>query len=173
MVTEPSNYVVHPRVCVKWEEKGRATKKNGKEWQETDHGVRTATKRRRRKRRTVAKAAGAQVRAQTYPHGFPTRWPLEILGEPLHRAGSRETTSGLAELGEEWGWGGEGEVSSWNRPPLPAFLLCLPSYSSPPVLPVNTTGEQMAIVEIVKESHQVHAAIPYFTLLGRQPSGHD
>lgn len=64
VVTEPSNYVVHPRMCVKWEEKGRATKKNGKERQETDHGVRTATKRSRRKRRTVAKAAGAQVKAQ-------------------------------------------------------------------------------------------------------------
>lgn len=126
MVTEPSNYVVHPRVCVKWEEKGRATKKNGKEWQETDHGVRTATKRRRRKRRTVAKAAGAQVRAQTYPHGFPTRWPLEILGEPLHRAGSRETTSGLAELGEEWGGGGRRGGQLLEQTPAPCFLAVSP-----------------------------------------------
>lgn len=40
---------------------------------------------------------------KTYPHGFPTRWPLEILGEPLHRAGSGETPSGLVKLGEETG----------------------------------------------------------------------
>lgn len=151
MVTEPSNYVVHPRVCVKWEEKGRATKNNGEERQETDHGVRTATM-RRRKRRTVAEH-GARVRTQTYLHGCPTRWPLEILGEPLHRGG-RETTSGLAELGEERG------LAPGTDPQLPTFLLRFPSYSSPPVLPVNTTGEQMATVEIVKGSHQVQAAIP-------------
>lgn len=166
MVTEPSNYVVHPRVCVKWEEKGRATKKNGKERQETDHGVRTATKRRRRKQRTVAKAAGAQVRAQTYPHGFPTRWPLETAGEPLHRAGSRETVSGLAELGEEWGGR---EVSSWNRPPPPCFLAVSPFL----LLPTCSTSKYYRRADgnsrNSKESHQVHAAIPCFTLLVRQP----
>lgn len=68
-----------------------------------------------------------KLRPKTYPHGFPTRRPLEIVGEPLHRAGSRETTSGLAELGEEWGRGVG--VSSWNRPPAPCCLkeiICVP-----------------------------------------------
>ena len=74
--------------------------------------------------------------------------------------------SSLAELSIE-GRERVGVVEVGSRPgldaQLPVFLLCplLPCIS-PPVLPIETTGKQVATVETVEGSHKTHIAISPF-----------
>ena len=57
---------------------------------------------------------------------------------------------GLRKLGIREGEGGRNGVRSWNRHSVPHFL-AVSSPSRPPVLLINTTGERMAVTEIIKE----------------------
>lgn len=76
-------------------------KKNGKQRQETHRGVHTASKKRRRKRRTVARAAGAQVRVQDVATWLSTTMAIGILREASVPSRQQGDYKWSWELGEE------------------------------------------------------------------------